>query len=68
MTGREILVCTDCKSAIFVDSVANTAPRFTGNFGDHPENREMIDGQDDLRDFKRTHRKHKVIEVKLKYD
>ncbi len=68
MVGRELLVCTSCKSAIFVKSVANTAPRFTGNVGDPPESRMMIGGQDDLGDFKRTHQKHEVIEVELKHD
>ena len=68
MPGRELLVCTDCKSAIFAHSAANTAPRFTGKVGDWPESRMMIGEQDDLGDFKRTHQKHEVIEVELKYD
>ena len=68
MTGREILVCTNCKSAIFANSAANTAPRWTGKVGDAPKSRMMIGGQDDLDDFKITHREHEVIKVELKYD
>ena len=63
--NRELLVCTICKTAIFIDSVANKAPRWTGEAGDPPSERKMIDGQDDLRDFKREHSRHEVIEVEL---
>jgi len=63
--NRELLVCCSCKSAIFVDSVANKAPRWTGEFGDPPNKRKRIDGQDDLRVFKREHLRHEMIEVEL---
>ena len=57
-----------CKSAIFVDSVANKAPRWTGEFGDPPSKRKRIDGQDDLRVFKGKHLRHEMIEVELAQD
>ena len=63
--NRELLVCTICKSAIFVDSVANKAPRWTGEVGDPPSKRKEIGGQDDLRVFKRKHLTHEMIEVEL---
>ena len=63
--NRELLVCTICKSAIFIDSVANKAPRWTGDIGDPPSKRKMIDGQDDLSAFKRKHSRHEMIEVEL---
>jgi len=63
--GRELLVCTTCKSGIFVDSVANTAPRWTGEIGDPPNERKEIGGQDDLRVFKRKHSRHEMVEVEL---
>ena len=63
--NRELLVCTNCKSAIFVVSVANKAPRWTGEVGDSPNKRKSIDGQDDLIVFKRRHWKHEMIEVEL---
>ena len=63
--NRELLVCTRCKSGIFVDSVANKAPRWTGKAGDPPYKRLGIDGQDDLNVFKRRHLSHEMIEVEL---
>ena len=63
--NRELLVCTICKTAIFVESVANKAPRWTGEAGDPASKRKMIDGQDDLRVFKREHSRHEMIEVEL---
>lgn len=63
--NKELLVCTACKDAIFVDSVANKAPRWTGEVGDPPSKRKRIDGQDDLSVFKREHSKHEMIEVEL---
>ncbi len=63
--SRELLICTICKTAIFIDSVANKAPRWTGGPGDPPSERKMIDGQDDLRVFKREHSRHEMIEVEL---
>ncbi len=63
--GRELLVCTWCKSGIFVDSIANTAPRWTGRVGDPLETRIAIEGQDDLCVFKRKHLRHEMIEVEL---
>jgi hypothetical protein len=62
---RKILVCINCKAAIFLDSVANTAPRWTGKPGDPPKQRLEKRGQDDLKDFKVIHRKHKVIKASL---
>ena len=62
---RELHVCTNCKSAIFVDSVANRAPRWTGEIGDPPNQRIKIDGQDDLRVFRKKHFRHEMIEVEL---
>ncbi|MFB3885409.1 MAG: hypothetical protein ACE144_09265 [Thermodesulfobacteriota bacterium] len=66
--NRELLVCTNCKSGIFVRSVANTAPRWTGEFGDPPNRRKRIDNQDDLSVFKRKHLRHEMIEVELAQD
>ena len=63
--GRELLVCTICKSAIFINSVANKAPRWTGRIGDPPDQRKRIDGQDDLSVFKRDHSRHEMSEVEL---
>ena len=63
--NRELLVCVICKTAIFVESVANTAPRWTGAVGDPPSKRKRIDGQYDLRVFKREHSRHEMIEVEL---
>jgi hypothetical protein len=63
--NKELLVCTFCKSAIIVDSVANNAPRWTGEVGDPPSKRKRIDGQDDLNVFKREHSRHEMIEVEL---
>jgi len=63
--NRELLVCTSCKRAIFVDSVANRAPKWTGEVGDPPGQRRRIEGQDDLRVFKREHYRHETIEVEL---
>ena len=63
--NRELLVCMSCKSAIFVDSVANKAPRWTGEVGDPPDTRKSINGQDDLDVFKRIHLRHEMIEVEL---
>jgi len=63
--GRELLVCTICKSAIFINSVANKAPRWTGRIGDPPDQRKRIEGQDDLSVFKRDHSRHEMIEVEL---
>ncbi len=62
---RELLVCTIFKSGIFVDSVANKAPRWTGQVGDPPNTRERINGQDDLNVFKRKHLRHELIKVGL---
>ncbi len=62
---RELLVCTSCKSAIFVDSMANKAPKWTGELGDTPNKRECINGQDDLKVFKRKHLRHELIKVDL---
>ena len=66
--NRELLVCTDCRSAIFVVSEANEAPKWTGETGDPPNKRIEIDGQDDLRVFKREHLRHEMIEVELTRD
>ena len=66
--NRGLLVCTSCKSAIFVDSVANEAPRWTGKVGDPPSIRKRINGQDDLYVFKRKHLRHEMIEVELAKD
>ena len=63
--NKGLLVCTSCMSAIFVDSVANKAPRWTGKVGDLPNTRKRINGQDDLNVFKRKHLGHKMIEVEL---
>lgn len=57
-----------CKSVIFVDSVADKAPRWTGEVGDPPSKRKRIDGQDDLRVFKGKHLRHEMIEVELAQD
>ena len=57
-----------CKSVIFVDSVADKAPRWTGEVGGPPSNRKRIDGQDDLRVFKTNHLSHEMIEVALTPD
>lgn len=64
---RKILVCLSCKGApaIFKKSAANKAPRWTGKIGDPPEKRKEIGEQDDLRDFRREHRRHKVIMANL---
>jgi len=66
--GRKILVCINCKAAIFLDSVANTVPRWTGRTGDPVERRIEKHGQDDERDFKIEHRGHKSIVAELAYD
>ena len=66
--NRELLVCTSCKSGIFVDSAANKAPRWTGEAGDPPNKRIRIDGQDDLGVFKRRHLRHETIEVEFTQD
>ncbi len=63
--NRELLVCTSCKSAIFIDSVANRAPKWIGDVGDPPSKRKRLDGQNDLRVFKRVHLRHEMIEVEL---
>ncbi len=63
--NRELLVCTSCKRAIFLDSVANEAPRWTGEIGDPANKRIRIDGQNDLIVFKKKHLKHEMIEVEL---
>ncbi len=63
--NRELLVCTNCKSAIFVDSLANTSPRWTGDPGDPPDTRIEMNGQDDLGIFKRKHLRNEIIEVEL---
>ena len=57
-----------CKSAIFVDSVANKAPRWTGEVVDPPSKTKMINGQDDLMVFKGKHLRHEMIEVELAQD
>ncbi len=62
------MVCTSCKSAIFVDSVANRAPKWAGELGDPPSKRKRLDGKDDLRVFKRVHFRHEMIEVELVLD
>jgi hypothetical protein len=62
---RELLVCTICKAGIFVDSLANRAPKWTGEVGDSPDKRKGINGQDDLKVFKREHLRHEMIEVEL---
>lgn len=65
--SRKILVCISCKPAraIFKKSAANKASRWTGKIGDPLEKRQEISGQDDLRDFRRVHRGHKVITADL---
>ncbi len=63
--SRELLVCTNCKNAIFVDSQANKASKWTGEPADHPGTRIEINGQDDLSVFKREHMRHEIIEVEL---
>jgi hypothetical protein len=63
--ARKILVCETHKKAIFLKSIANTAPRWTGRPGDPPEQRQEIGGQDDLKSFKKDHRKCKKIRVSL---
>jgi len=65
---RALLVCTRCKSAIFVDSMANNAPKWTGEVGDPPDKRKCINGQDDLNVFKQEHLGHGLIEVELALD
>jgi len=65
---RKILVCTKCSVAIFLDSAANRAPRWTGKIGDPPETREEIGGQDDLLEFRRVHQTktgHKLLVARL---
>lgn len=62
--ARKILVCTDCTVFVPLGSPTNKAPRFTGEIGDDPETRKEILGQDDLRDFKEKHRRHKLLEVR----
>lgn len=66
--GRKILVCINCEVAIFLNSSANTAPRWTGKIGDPAEKRIENRGQDDERDFKIIHRGHKSIVAELAYD
>jgi|OpeIllAssembly_1097287.scaffolds.fasta_scaffold2747809_1 hypothetical protein len=66
--NRQLLICASCKTAIFVDSDANKAPRWTGKIGDPPNERMKIDGQDDLRVFKTNHLSHEMIEVALTPD
>jgi hypothetical protein len=66
--NRELLICTICKRAIFVDSPSNQAPRWTGNPGDPPNERIEIEGQDDLRVFTCQHLSHDVMEVELVED
>ena len=66
--NRELLVCTNCRSAIFVASLANKAPKWTGEVGDPPNKRIEMGGQDDLRVFKRKHLRHEMIEVELNQD
>lgn len=65
--SRKILVCLSCKPspAILKKSAANKAPKWTGKVGDAPEARREIGGQDDLRDFSREHKGHKVITANL---
>ena len=63
--NRELLVCTMCKTAIFVDSAVHKAPRWTGEAGDPPSKRKRIDGQDNLSVFKKEHTMHEMIEVEL---
>ena len=63
--NRQLLVCTTCKSAIFVESTANSAPRWTGEIGDPPHQRMKIDDQDDLKVFKKKHLRHEIIQVEL---
>ncbi len=36
--------------------------------GDPPDTRMEIDGQDDLRVFKRKHLRHEIVEVELAQD
>lgn len=66
--SRKLLVCTNCEVAIFLNSSANTAPRWTGKIGDPAEKRIERRGQDDERDFKIEHSRHKPIVVELMYD
>ena len=63
--NKDLLVCRNCKSAIFVHSVANKAPRWTGEIGDPPDKRKCVNGQDDLKVFKREHLSHELIAVEL---
>lgn len=65
---REILVCLKCNRYIFINSLANQAPRWTGKIGDPIEKRKEIVGQDDLREFKRKHRRHEIIEAEPELD
>jgi len=64
----KILVCTSCCVAVPLNSVSNTAPRWTGEVGDPIGSRQEIEDQDDLRDFRAAHKKeagHNVIEAVL---
>ena len=63
--NRGLLVCMDCKKAIFIDSVANESPRWTGEIGDPPSKRRRINGQDDLAVFKKKHIRHEMTVVEL---
>ena len=63
--AKKILVCGAHKKAIFLKSAANKAPRWTGKPGDPLEQRKEMGGQDDLRDFKKEHRRCKTIRVSL---
>jgi len=59
----KILVCSNCEVYVPLDSPTNKAPRYTGKIGDNPETRKEISGQDDLRDFKKKHRRHKLLQA-----
>ena len=62
---RELLVCTSCRRAVFVDSVTNNVPRWTGEVSDLRNKRKRIKGRDDPNVFKREHLRHEMIEVEL---
>jgi len=64
---RKILVCLSCKPVCVIvkKSAANKAPRWTGRVGDAPETRREIGDQNDLRDFRRKHRGHRVVTANL---
>lgn len=66
--NRRLLVCISCQTAIFLNSSANTSPRWTGEIGDPVDKRIEIDEQDDEKDFKTRHIGHALMVVELEHD